>query len=166
MRRRMLLGVDTMEWKKIADLQIENDQNEILIDTDLNGNPFEIRNIFIQITIRGSTANSVAGDAKISLNNNKATYALRFEGSPLNTDASKVYSVILEMNTLDETYTALEYVRSSSGTIRPTTSGGVACKGLTTTLGGLYMNQILLSPYSEGKGHVFGAGTIIRAWGC
>jgi hypothetical protein len=162
----MLLGVDTMEWKKIADLQIENDQNEILIDTDLNGNPFEIRNIFIQITIRGSTANSVAGDAKISLNNNKATYALRFEGSPLNTDASKVYSVILEMNTLDETYTALEYVRSSSGTIRPTTSGGVACKGLTTTLGGLYMNQILLSPYSEGEGHVFGAGTIIRAWGC
>ncbi len=155
-----------MEWKKIADLQIENDQNEILIDTDLNGNPFEIRNIFIQITIRGSTANSVAGDAKISLNNNKATYALRFEGSPLNTDASKVYSVILEMNTLDETYTALEYVRSSSGTIRPTTSGGVACKGLTTTLGGLYMNQILLSPYSEGEGHVFGAGTIIRAWGC
>lgn len=155
-----------MEWKKIADLQIENDQNEILIDTDLNGNPFEIRNIFIQIKIRGSTANSVAGDAKISLNNNSTSYALRFEGSPLNTDASKAYSIILEMNTLDETYTALEYVRSSSGTIRPTTSGGVACKGLTTTLGGLYMNQILLSPYSEGEGHVFGAGTIIRAWGC
>lgn len=164
MRRRMLLGVDSMEWKKIADLQIENDQNEILIDTDLNGNPFKVRNIFIQIAIKGSTANSTAGDAKINLNNNSTSYALRFEGSPLNTDASKIYSVILEMNTLDETYTALEYVRNSGGTIRPTTSGGVACKGLTTSLGGLYMNQILLSPYSEG--HVFGAGTTIRAWGC
>ena len=126
-----------MEWKKIADLQIENDQNEILIDTDLNGNPFKVRNIFIQIAIKGSTANSAAGDAKINLNNNSTSYALRFEGSPLNTDASKIYSVILEMNTLDETYTALEYVRNSGGTIRPTTSGGVA-----------------------------GAGTTIRAWGC
>lgn len=129
-----------MEWKKIADLQIENDQNEILIDTDLNGNPFKVRNIFIQIAIKGSTANSAAGDAKINLNNNSTSYALRFEGSPLNTDASKIYSVILEMNTLDETYTALEYVRNSGGTIRPTTSGGVACKGLTASLGGLYMN--------------------------
>lgn len=164
MRRRMLLGVDSMEWKKIADLQIENDQNEILIDTDLNGNPFKVRNIFIQIAIKGSTANSTAGDAKINLNNNSTSFALRFEGFPLNTDASKIYSVILEMNTLDETYTALEYVRNSGGTLRPTTSGGVACKGLTTSLGGLYMNQIFLSPYSEG--HVFGAGTTIRAWGC
>ena len=164
MRRRMLLGVDTMEWKKIADLQIGNDQDEILIDTDLNGNPFKVRNVFIQIAIKGSTANSTAGDAKINLNNNSTSFALRFEGSPLNTDASKIYSVILEMNTLDETYTALEYVRNSGGTLRPTTSGGVACKGLTTSLGGLYMNQIFLSPYSEG--HVFGAGTTIRAWGC
>lgn len=153
-----------MEWKKIADLQIGNDQDEILIDTDLNGNPFKVRNIFIQIAIKGSTANSTAGDAKINLNNNSTSFALRFEGSPLNTDASKIYSVILEMNTLDETYTALEYVRNSGGTLRPTTSGGVACKGLTTSLGGLYMNQIFLSPYSEG--HVFGAGTTIRAWGC
>lgn len=153
-----------MEWKKIADLQIGNDQDEILIDTDLNGNPFKVRNVFIQIAIKGSTANSTAGDAKINLNNNSTSFALRFEGSPLNTDASKIYSVILEMNTLDETYTALEYVRNSGGTLRPTTSGGVACKGLTTSLGGLYMNQIFLSPYSEG--HVFGAGTTIRAWGC
>lgn len=160
MRRRLLnmIGMEdeeVKEWRQIADITLESEQNIVIIETDMNGANFELEEIMLHIVIESNESTVASSYTRLGINKNNVNDFI-VQGNDSGVPSSGKKYIRAEMKRIgDCKWSWTTFMVSQSTLLRPGSCYGMDENEITDKAKAIVINFM---------GNA-GVGTQIRAYG-